>query len=175
MWNIETGALYWPECAAALFGHESKTVETTYEAYLAARHPNDRRGVEDAIKTCLETARDFDVEHVVQVAIEEALPLALILNKLMFNAIKHHDRHSEPVRVYLRCAVGTARISIAGPGTHLPPGFDLATGQGLIKTRHEVRVVPHDYYKINSGRIIYMRGHRILLADDDRTSLSTLG
>ena len=62
-WNIQTGALYWSERVSPLFGYETGEMETTYEAFLAAIHPDDRQRVEDAINTCLETGRDYDIEH----------------------------------------------------------------------------------------------------------------
>ena len=62
-WNIQTGALYWSEHVAPLFGYKSGTIETSYDTFLAAIHPDDRRKVEDAVKVCIETGRDYDIEH----------------------------------------------------------------------------------------------------------------
>jgi PAS domain S-box-containing protein len=62
-WNIQTGALHWSEHVAPLFGYKTGTVETSYAAFLAAIHPDDRRMVEDTVKVCIDTGRDYDIEH----------------------------------------------------------------------------------------------------------------
>lgn len=73
----------------------------------------------------------IDVENPVRIATDEAVPLALILNELIFNAIKHLAGSPQPVRVFLRYEAGTARVSIVNPDASLPPDFDFLTGQGL--------------------------------------------
>jgi len=62
-WDIQTGALHWSERVAPLFGYKIGTIETTYAAFLAAIHPDDRRLVEDAVKVSIETGQDYDIEH----------------------------------------------------------------------------------------------------------------
>lgn len=61
-WDIATGALYWSERIAPLFGYDH-LVETTYSNFLAAIHPQDRPKVEEAIRACLEDGQKYDVEH----------------------------------------------------------------------------------------------------------------
>ncbi|MDY0012915.1 MAG: PAS domain S-box protein [Rhodocyclaceae bacterium] len=61
-WNIATGELYWSESIAPLFGY-GPMVETTYGNFLAAIHPEDRPLVEEAIRTCLEGGKKYDIEH----------------------------------------------------------------------------------------------------------------
>jgi PAS domain S-box-containing protein len=72
-----------------------------------------------------------DVESPVRVSNEEAVPLALILNELVFNAVKHQAGDMEPIQVYVQDETGGARVRIVTPDTHLPPGFDFSSGQGL--------------------------------------------
>jgi len=72
-----------------------------------------------------------DVESPVRVSNEEAVPLALILNELVFNAVKHQAGDTEPIQVYVQDGKGGTRVRIVTPDTHLPPGFDFLTGQGL--------------------------------------------
>jgi len=62
-WNIQTGALHWSDLVAPLFGYKAGAVETSYDAFLAAIHPDDRRLVEGAVKDSIETGRDYDIEH----------------------------------------------------------------------------------------------------------------
>jgi PAS domain S-box-containing protein len=62
-WNIETGDLYWSERIAPLFGHADGTLETTYENFLAAVHPDDRQKVADAVNACVEHGTEYDIEH----------------------------------------------------------------------------------------------------------------
>jgi PAS domain S-box-containing protein len=62
-WNIQTNALYWSEPVARLFGYEGGVEETTYSKFLDAVHPDDRQLVEDAVKDCVESGRDYDIEH----------------------------------------------------------------------------------------------------------------
>ena len=62
-WNIQTGTLHWSERVAPLFGYENGEINTSYEAFLAAIHPDDRRHVEDTVKVCIETGQDYDIEH----------------------------------------------------------------------------------------------------------------
>lgn len=61
-WNIQTGELYWSERIGPLFGYEG-VVETTYENFLNAVHPNDRQQVVDAVTACVERGEKYDIEH----------------------------------------------------------------------------------------------------------------
>lgn len=62
----------------------------------------------------------------------EAVPLALVLNELITNAIKHLETPDpeRPVHVSLAREGHEARIEIRGGPTRLPPGFDFALGVG---------------------------------------------
>ncbi|MBM3565132.1 MAG: PAS domain S-box protein [Alphaproteobacteria bacterium] len=62
-WNIQTGALYWSERIGPLFGYEDRKIETTYENFLAAIHPDDRQMVIDAVNACVEKGETYDIEH----------------------------------------------------------------------------------------------------------------
>lgn len=72
-----------------------------------------------------------NVESPVRVSNEEAVPLALILNELVFNSVKHQAGYVGPVQVYVQDETGGARVRIVTPDTRLPPGFDFSSGQGL--------------------------------------------
>lgn len=62
-WNIETGELYWSEKIATLFGYNEGELETTYENFLNALHPDDRQNVIDAVNACVEHGKDYNIEH----------------------------------------------------------------------------------------------------------------
>ena len=67
----------------------------------------------------------------IRISKDEAVPLALVLNELLANAIKHCGRNAEGViRVGVSVAAGQARVDISGPGT-LPADFDFAADKGL--------------------------------------------
>ena len=62
-WNILDGSLFWSEQIMPLFGYEPGSVETTYENFVAAIHPDDRKQVTDAVQDCVENGAEYDVEH----------------------------------------------------------------------------------------------------------------
>ncbi len=65
-----------------------------------------------------------------QVAENESVPVALIVNELVFNAVKH-GKPGEPVRVVLDGGGESASVRVLNAGAVLPPGFDFASGAGL--------------------------------------------
>lgn len=62
-WNIQTGELYWSERIAPLFGHPEGELETSYENFLEAVHPEDRQAVIDAVNACVERDVPYEIEH----------------------------------------------------------------------------------------------------------------
>ncbi|NQV57694.1 MAG: response regulator [Rhodospirillales bacterium] len=62
-WEIQTGALYWSDRIAPLFGYEAGTLETTYDNFVTAIHPDDRKMVTDAVADCVENGAEYDIEH----------------------------------------------------------------------------------------------------------------
>ncbi|MDG4867841.1 response regulator [Guyparkeria sp. 1SP6A2] len=62
-WNIVTGELYWTERIAPLFGYPRGDLETSYENFLGAVHPDDRQAVIDAVSACIEHDAPYDIEH----------------------------------------------------------------------------------------------------------------
>jgi two-component sensor histidine kinase len=69
-----------------------------------------------------------------RIADEESVPLALIVNELLTNAIKHSERPAEglpvPIRIACGCNDEHIAVTLVNAGT-LPPGFDFAAGAGL--------------------------------------------
>lgn len=74
---------------------------------------------------------EIDVEHPLRLASDEAVPMALILNELINNAIKHYNGINLPIVVKLLHTEEIARLSILNPGAQLPPDLDFRTGQKL--------------------------------------------
>ncbi|MFW5825023.1 MAG: PAS domain-containing protein, partial [Marinobacter sp.] len=62
-WNIETGDLYWTEQIPVLFGYPEGALETSYDNFIAAVHPEDRAIVEQAIQSTVEQDRPYRIEH----------------------------------------------------------------------------------------------------------------
>jgi len=62
-WNIPSGALYWSERIAPLFGYPEGDLETSYENFIGAVHPDDRQMVTDAVNACIERDIPYEVEH----------------------------------------------------------------------------------------------------------------
>jgi len=62
-WNIQTGELYWSDRIAPLFGYCEGELETTYDNFLDALHPDDKANVIDAITQCIEHNAEYDIEH----------------------------------------------------------------------------------------------------------------
>lgn len=61
-WNVTSGDLFWSERIAPLFGYEVGALETTYENFINAVHPDDRELVQGAVGACLDGA-DYNIEH----------------------------------------------------------------------------------------------------------------
>ncbi|WP_218163481.1 response regulator [Marinospirillum alkaliphilum] len=62
-WNISDGALFWSERIAPLFGYPDGELETSYDNFLAAIHPEDRAKVVAAVDACLKGEAPYDLEH----------------------------------------------------------------------------------------------------------------
>ncbi len=62
-WTIATGHLLWSEKIASLFGYNEGALETSYENFLSAVHPDDRDRVVKAIEDCIEKGAVYDIEH----------------------------------------------------------------------------------------------------------------
>ena len=62
-WNIETGDLVWTDRIPMLFGYPDGNLETSYENFLAALHPDDREDVMEAVNRCVEKDEPYEIEH----------------------------------------------------------------------------------------------------------------
>lgn len=62
-WDIESGDLYWTERIAPLFGYPEGNLETSYENFIGAIHPDDRARVSEAVTACIERDEPYEIEH----------------------------------------------------------------------------------------------------------------
>ena len=62
-WNIRSGDLYWSERIGPLFGYAEGVLDTSYENFLNAVHPDDRQQVLDAVQACIEQGVEYNLEH----------------------------------------------------------------------------------------------------------------
>jgi PAS domain S-box-containing protein len=62
-WDIQSGELYWSERIAPLFGYREGELETSYENFLKAVHPDDRQAVIDAVNAAVRDDAPYDIEH----------------------------------------------------------------------------------------------------------------
>ena len=61
--DIHSAELYWSEQAHLIFGLDDSDVQTNYQHFMDALHPDDRDTVIDAIQTCVLQNVPFDIEH----------------------------------------------------------------------------------------------------------------
>ncbi|MGM0477522.1 MAG: PAS domain-containing protein, partial [Pseudomonadota bacterium] len=62
-WDLVSGDVFWSERIAPLFGYPAGDLETTYDNFLGAVHPDDRQAVVDAVGACIENDTPYEIEH----------------------------------------------------------------------------------------------------------------
>ena len=62
-WNVPTGDLYWSNEIYRIFGLEPQQFAATYEAFMAAVHPDDRESVQNAVSESLESKQPYHITH----------------------------------------------------------------------------------------------------------------
>ncbi|NIP27357.1 MAG: PAS domain S-box protein [Phycisphaerae bacterium] len=62
-WDITTGNLVWSEQIEPMFGFGRGEFGATYEAFLECVHPEDLQHVVGSVNTCVETGKDYAIEH----------------------------------------------------------------------------------------------------------------
>jgi PAS domain S-box-containing protein len=80
-----------------------------------------------------------------ELAQAEAVPVALVVNELITNALKHRKSTGRPVQVALEKLPEGMRIRIRGGPSQLPAAFDFTTGRGLGTGLELIRLLlpPH--------------------------------
>lgn len=62
-WNLDTDELYWTERVPMLFGYPEGDLETSFENFIGAVHPDDRDSVEKAIQSSIQHDEPYRTEH----------------------------------------------------------------------------------------------------------------
>ena len=62
-WNIAGGELFWTEQIPVLFGYSEGELQTSYENFIDAVHPDDRDKVSTAIQETIEDDQPYRIEH----------------------------------------------------------------------------------------------------------------
>jgi len=62
-WNITENSLHWSKEIYRIFGTEEHAFNATYEAFLAAVHPDDRQMVTDSVNAALNERRPYSIDH----------------------------------------------------------------------------------------------------------------
>ena len=65
-WDVPSGDLTWSNETFRIFGHKPSAIQASYEAFVAAVHPDDREAVQNAVTKALESHQPYDIEHRVQ-------------------------------------------------------------------------------------------------------------
>lgn len=61
-WNMETGEIFWSERIGPMFGYDG-VVETSYENFIKAVHPDDRQQLIEAVRACIHEGAKYEIEH----------------------------------------------------------------------------------------------------------------
>ena len=62
-WDIQGGTLYWTERIAPLFGYPNGELETSFDNFINAVHPDDREAVVEAITRAVKDDAPYEIEH----------------------------------------------------------------------------------------------------------------
>lgn len=62
-WNIKTNELLWSEQVPQLLGYLTSGLDTTYDNFLNAIHPDDREQVVSAINNSIEFGAEYNIDH----------------------------------------------------------------------------------------------------------------
>ncbi|SNC76322.1 PAS domain S-box-containing protein [Marinobacter sp. es.048] len=62
-WALDTDDLYWTERVPMLFGYPEGDLETSFENFIGAVHPDDRDSIQQAIQASIEYDLPYHIEH----------------------------------------------------------------------------------------------------------------
>lgn len=81
----------------------------------------------------LQPVVEFDSRHTIRVEADKAVSIALVINELITNAIKHSDdgENHEPIRINLYVDKQCAILAMRNKSRGLPSGFNLKQGAGI--------------------------------------------
>ena len=61
--DLAQGGLRWSDEVFRIWGHEPRSIEVTYDNFLAAVHPDDRGLIGEAVSAALRDSRPYDLTH----------------------------------------------------------------------------------------------------------------
>ena len=116
-----------------------RTIATVYG--LQSRRNGQQIQIRELVQACIDVHRHTLSNHVeyeinqsssMQIHREESVPVALIINELITNALKHSaiDVNEKSVFVSFDCDDSLAKLQIRNPSKGLPDNFDFNTGRG---------------------------------------------
>ncbi|MBN2702182.1 MAG: sensor histidine kinase [Methylohalobius sp. ZOD2] len=107
-------------------------------------------------------AMDIPYYQSIEVDENEAVMIALVLNELICNAVKHSEPCASQVQVALKKEPGQAKVIISNPYEGPPLDLNLETGQGLGTGLQLIRsLLPHD----GSARLKVHQENREMIAE----------
>ncbi len=119
--------------------NQVRTIATVYG--LQAQERDEKIHLAKLISSCVglyDKTISFNLENDLEsncqdeLASQESVPIALIVNELIVNAEKHSAALENPkIDVLLSCNSCTAKLSISNPVKGLPENFDFLRGTGL--------------------------------------------
>ena len=62
-WDVGRNTVFWSAGMAPLLGHAQGTLESSYDNYVNAIHPDDHARFLEALNACIENDTPFDIEH----------------------------------------------------------------------------------------------------------------
>ena len=109
---------------------------------LQSRKNDQQIQIPELVQACIDVHRHglpdrliFDSRPAssIQVRKEESVPIALIINELITNALKHmpSDKDGMSVEVTFTCDDSSAQLNIRNPSRGLPDDFDFKSGAGF--------------------------------------------
>jgi PAS domain S-box-containing protein len=106
---------------------------TDAELHLCEIVPAVAQSVAATLDATTSVEIQIDMDWSLRIADIDTVPLALIINELLVNCLKHRPPESgnRPVRLHLQARQGIGCLQLTCPGARLPEPFDFEQGIGL--------------------------------------------
>lgn len=106
---------------------------TDAELHLCEIVPAVAQSVAATLDATTSVEIQIDMDWSLRIADIDTVPLALIINELLVNCLKHRPpgTANRPVRLHLQAQQGVGRLQLTCPGARLPEPFDFEQGIGL--------------------------------------------
>lgn len=163
-----------PECAEALSDAAAQIRAIATVHGIQGRSQSAAITLHDLIEAIVESTREAYPDVVIEPQAhavptftpdeEEAVPVALIINELLANAVKHQltDSADRRITIEIRYTSDTVHLRISNTGKALPAELDLGSGSGLGTGLNLVR------------SLLPKRGATLRITSEDDTVVATL-